>query len=169
MTVPSIVVDDDRQSPTRSTLARRRATPPRRHRTIAVNALDADDAFIALLIAAMDASGHVAVDEAARAHNIIWSMRRFRHRSGERVGRTIERMKSLIESQGASAVLDASARTIPRQLRPAAFAIAADLILVDGRMERSEARFLRALATALRLTDRVTDAILKVIRIKNSV
>jgi hypothetical protein len=96
-------------------------------------------------------------------------MRRFRHRSGERDGRTIERMKSLIESQGASAVLDASARTNPRQLRPAAFAIAADLILVDGRMERSEARFLRALATALRLTVRVTDAILKVIRIKNSV
>jgi hypothetical protein len=78
-------------------------------------------------------------------------------------------MKTLIESRGPSAVLEASARTIPRRLRPAAFAIATDLILVDGRMERSEARFLRALATTLGLTDRVTDAILEVIRIKNSV
>ena len=32
--------------------------------------LDADDAFIALLIAAMDASGHVSAEEAARAHTI---------------------------------------------------------------------------------------------------
>jgi hypothetical protein len=33
-----------------------------------VSVLDADDAFIALLIAAMDASGHVSAEEAARAH-----------------------------------------------------------------------------------------------------
>ena len=51
-------------------------------RSRAVSKVDADDAFIALLIAAMDASGHVSAEEAARAHNIIWSMRRFRHRSG---------------------------------------------------------------------------------------
>ena len=65
-------------------------TPPIRRPASAMSALNADDAFIALLIAAMDASGHVAADEAARAHNIIWSMRRFRHRSGERVGRRID-------------------------------------------------------------------------------
>jgi tellurite resistance protein len=130
--------------------------------------LDLDDAFIALLIAAMDASGHVSADEAARAHNIIWSMRRFRHRSGERVGRAIARMKALTASQGPSAVLDVAARNIPRRLRPAAFAIATDLVLVDGRMERSEGRFLRALALALDLKADIAESVLKVIRIKNS-
>jgi tellurite resistance protein len=130
--------------------------------------LDSDDAFIALLIAAMEASGHVSAEEAARAHNIIWSMRRFRHRSGERVGRAIARMKALVTSEGASAVLDAAARTIPRRLRPAALAIAADLVLVDGRMERSEARFLRTLAGALGLNIDTTESVLRVIRIKNS-
>lgn len=139
-----------------------------RPRATVMSALDADDAFIALLIAAMDASGHVSPEEAARAHNIIWSMRRFRHRSGERVGRTIDRMKSLIEAEGASAVLEASARKIPPPLRSAAFALAADLTLVDGKMERSEARFLRALAADLRLKPAVADAVLDVIRIKNS-
>jgi tellurite resistance protein len=133
-----------------------------------VSALDADDVFIALLIAAMDASGHVSPEEAARAHNIIWSMRRFRNRSGERVGRTIERMKSLIESHGASTVLEGSARKIPARLRPAAFAVAADIALADGRMKRSEARFLQALAVDLGLSKDVADAILRVIRIKNS-
>jgi tellurite resistance protein len=142
-------------------------TPKATRRADALSGLDADDAFIALLIAAMDASGHVSAEEAARAHNIIWSMRRFRHRSGERVGRTIERMKSSIETHGASAVLEASARKIPARLRPAAFAIAVDVTLVDGRMERSEGRFLRALAADLGLKKSVADAILQVIRIKN--
>jgi Tellurite resistance protein TerB len=103
--------------------------------------LDADDAFIALLIAAMDASGHVSAEEAARAHNIIWSMRRFRHRSGDAVGRRIERMRTLVEKRSASPVIEAAARQIPTRLRRAAFAVAADLVLVDGRMERLERRF----------------------------
>ena len=144
-------------------------TQTARSRANPVSALDADDVFIALLIAAMDASGHVSAEEAARAHNIIWSTRRFRHRSGERVGRKIERMKSLIETHGASVVLETSVRQIPARLRPAAFAIAADLTLADGRMERSEARFLRGLAAELKLKKDVADDILRVIRIKNSV
>lgn len=131
--------------------------------------LNPDDAFIALLIAAMEASGHVSADEAARAHNLIWSTRRFRSRSGERVGRAIARMKVLVASQGASAVIEASAKALPRPLRPAAFALAADLVLVDGRMSRSEARFLRALSGALGLKDSLTESVLDVIRMKNSV
>ena len=134
-----------------------------------MSALDTDDAFIALLIAAMDASGHVSVEELARAHNIIWSTRRFRHRSGERVGRKIERMKSLIEARGAAAVLQSSGRKIPARMRPAVFAIAADLTLADGRMTHAEARFLRTLAADLGLQKSVTDDIVRVIRIKNSV
>jgi tellurite resistance protein len=130
-------------------------------------ALDADDAFIALLIAAMDASGHVSPEEAARAHHIIWSTRRFRHRSGESVGRRIERMKSLIEAHGSDAVIDASAKKIPSRLRSAAFAIAADLVLVDGRLERLEGRFLRRLASDLHLRPPFSRAVLDVMRMKN--
>ena len=131
--------------------------------------LDADDALIALLIGAMDASGHVSAAEAARAHNIIWSTRRFRRRDGDDVGRRIGRTKTLIERQGASRVIEAGARTIPPRLRPAAFAVAADLVLVDGRMEPAEARFLRQLASDLGLRREVAKNILAVMRIKNSV
>jgi tellurite resistance protein len=147
---------------------RRRLIRQGRRRADAASTRDADDAFIALLIAAMDASGHVSAEEAARAHNIIWSMRRFRRRSGERVGRMIERVKASIETHGAPAVLKSSARKIPARLRPAAFAVAVDLTLADGRMERSEARFLRGLAADLGLRKSVVDAVLEVIRIKNS-
>jgi len=134
----------------------------------AFSKLDPDDAFIALLIAAMDASGHVSAEEAARAHNIIWSMRRFRHRSGDTVGRKIERMRTLVEKHGASPVIEAAARQIPTRLRAAAFAVAADLVLVDGRMERLEGRFLRQLAVDLGLERHTAKSILDVMRRKNS-
>jgi tellurite resistance protein len=131
--------------------------------------LDADDAFIALLIGAMDASGHVSAAEAARAHNIIWSTRRFRRRDGDDVGQRIERARALIEAHGVAAVLETGARKIPRPHRPAAFAVAADLVLVDGTMERAEARFLRQLALDLGLRPPLAKSILDVLRIKNSV
>jgi tellurite resistance protein len=131
--------------------------------------LDADDAFIAFLIGAMDASGHVSAEEAARAHNIIWSTRRFRRRDGDEVGRRIQRTKTLIEEHGVWPVIEAGARTIPPRLRPAAFAVAADIVLVDGRMERAEARFLRQLASDLGLRSARAKGILDVLRIKNSV
>ena len=139
-----------------------------KHRSDAVSKLDADDAFIALLIAAMDASGHVSAEEAARAHNIIWSMKRFRHRSGDTVGRKIERMRTLVENHGASSVIEAGARKIPTRLRGAAFAVAADLVLVDGRMERLEGRFLRRLSADLGLDRQTAKSILDVMRLKNS-
>jgi tellurite resistance protein len=134
-----------------------------------LKSLDADDAFIALLIGAMDANGNVSAAEAARAHNIIWSTQRFRRRDGDEVGRRIERARALIEEHGVAPVIETGARKVPRRLRPAAFAVAADLVLVDGRMERAEARFLRQLAADLGLRSGLARSILTVLRIKNSV
>lgn len=130
--------------------------------------LDTDDAYIAVLLAAMDASGHTSADEAERAHHIIWSTRRFRDREGPEIDERIERVRTLIAEQGTAPVLDASASAIPDGLRPAVFAVAADLVLVDGRLERLESNFLRGLAAALNLDAAMADRILDVIRIKNS-
>ena len=133
-----------------------------------VQTLDTDGAFIAVLLAAMDASGHTSADEAERAHHIIWSTRRFRDREGAEIDERIERVRALIAEQGTAPVLDASARAIPKGLRPAVFAVAADLVLVDGRLEQLESEFLHGLAGALHLDTAAADRILEVIRIKNS-
>lgn len=130
--------------------------------------LDVDDAFIAVLLAAMDASGHTSADEAERAHHIIWSTRRFRDREGGEIDARIERVRTLLADQGTAPILEASAREIPDTLRPAVFAVAADLVLVDGRLERLESEFLRRLASSLDMDAAAADRILDVIRIKNS-
>lgn len=127
-------------------------------------ALTADEAFIALFIAAMHANNHMSAAEGARAHHLIWSMKRFRRKSGETVGRGIERMRQFVSEHGSGTVLASAARGIPAHLRLPAFALTADLLLADGTIEPTERRFLNRLAADLRLgvgeARRIVDAML---------
>lgn len=123
--------------------------------------------MIAVLIGAMDANEHVSADEAARARNIIWCMRRFRRKSGEAVDRLIERVRERMERDGVAAVLQQAARAIPPRLRPAAFAVAVDVLLADTALERAERQFVFRLAAALAVPRPEADDILRVMQIKN--
>jgi tellurite resistance protein len=116
----------------------------------------------------MDANRHVSREELARAHHIIWSMRRFRRKSGDTVNRLIDSMRTAIEEKGAPAVIARGAGVIPRRLRPAAFALAADLVLADGKLEPAERRFLRALAGQLGVDAESAAAMLDALLVKNS-
>lgn len=126
-----------------------------------------DQAMLAVLIVAMDANQHVSPEEAARAHHIIWSMRRFRDRSGPVVDHLIEIVRSRVEKDGTPAVLAQAARNIPAPLRPSAFAVAVDLMLADAKLDRAERQFVKHLARTLKIADSLADDILAVLLIKN--
>ena len=65
------------------------------------------------------ANDHVGPDESERAHHVTWSMRRFRRRSGETVGRLIENVRERIVAEG---IADGSIRSCdPRMLSFAMF------------------------------------------------
>jgi uncharacterized tellurite resistance protein B-like protein len=147
-----------------STTARTRRSRPRTRRS---RSETVDRAFLALLIGAMNANEHVSAAEGARAQHIIWSMRRFRRKSGETVDRLLDGARTRIEEAGAWPVIRAAAREIPARLRPAAFAVAADLVLADGKLERVERTFLQRLGQELRLDRDTTGRILAVMLIKN--
>lgn len=144
----------------------RHRSPRRARQTIP--RLTLDEAFIALLLGAMDANQHVSREEAARAHHIIWSMKRFRRKSGDSVGRLIDAMRTLIEDHGALPVIAAAARVIPARLRLAAYAVSADLILADGKLEGAERRFLERLGRDLALDREALAGILDAMLVKNS-
>jgi hypothetical protein len=72
-----------------------------------------------------------------------------------------------MEEHGTSAVLQQAARTIPPRLRPAAFAVAVDLMLADTRLERAERQFVKRLAADLKVPAALADDILRVMLIKN--
>jgi tellurite resistance protein len=109
----------------------------------------------------------VAREELARAHHLIWSTKRFRRKSGETVGRLIDRMKRLLEEQEATAVMEAAARAIPARLRPSAFAIVADLLLADGRIDARERKFLQRLAVNFNIRARVANHVIEAMLVKN--
>ena len=134
-----------------------------------VRRLSKDEAIIAVLLAAMNANQHVSREELARAHHIIWSMRRYRRKSGERVGRLIDSMRTMVEQHGAAPVIAAAVRVIPRGLRSAVFAVASDLVLADGTMDAAERRFLHRLASDFGIARASATAIAKVMLVKNSI
>jgi len=129
--------------------------------------LGLDEALIALFIGAMHANDQASREELARAHHLIWSARRFRRKSGETVGRIIAAMKRRVEEEDAAALMSASAAAVPARLRPSAFALVADLLLADGRIEPRERRFLQRLAADLRLRPEEATRMMDVMRIKN--
>lgn len=132
-----------------------------------IKKLEMDEALIALFIGAMNANDHVAREELARAHHLIWSTKRFRRKSGETVGRLIDRMKKLLEEQEPAAVMAAAARGIPAKLRPSAFALVADLLLSDGKIDARERKFLRDLAVGFNIRARVASQTIEAMLVKN--
>ena len=132
-----------------------------------VKRLELDEALIALFIGAMNANDHVAREELARAHHLIWSTKRFRRKSGETVGRLIDQMKRLLEEQEATAVMETAARAIPARLRPSTFAIVADLLLADGRIDARERKFLQRLAVNFNIRARVANHVIEAMLVKN--
>ena len=129
--------------------------------------LGRDEALIALFIGAMNANDHVAREELARAHHLIWSTRRFRRKSGETVGRLIDRVKQRLEDEETAVVIDGAARAIPTRLRPSAFAIVADLLLADGRIDAQERKFLKRLAENFSIPARAAAEVIEVMLLKN--
>jgi tellurite resistance protein len=129
--------------------------------------LQLDEALIALFIGAMNANDHVSREELARAHHLIWSARRFRRKSGDTVNRLVDRMKTLVEEGEPAAVITTATKAIPRRLRPSAFAVVADLLLADGRIDARERAFLRRLALDLQIDSDVAHDVVEAMLVKN--
>jgi tellurite resistance protein len=126
-----------------------------------------DRALVALFIGAMIANGQVSPHEASRAHHLIWSMRRFRRRSGESVGRLIQQVREEFERDDETEVVAAATSAIPARFRKPAFAVVADLLLDDGRIDSKERRFLRRLASDLRLQPGAARQVIATMLLKN--
>jgi hypothetical protein len=127
-----------------------------------------DQAIIAVLIAAMDANEHVSREEAWRAHHIIWSMRRFRNRPGEKVDRLIGTVRTRMMERGKDSVLREAIRALPAHMRPSAFAVAVDLMLADAKLEPAEKRFVKGLAVELKIQPGLADDLIRAMVIKNT-
>jgi uncharacterized tellurite resistance protein B-like protein len=76
-------------------------------------------------------------------------------------------MKRLLEAEDVAAVMERAAQTVPSALRPSTFALVADLLLADGKMDARERKFLHHLAANFNLRPRMADDVIAAILVKN--
>lgn len=114
--------------------------------------LSADQAFIALIIAAMEADDHAAAAEAARADRLVHAMPRFRKHTRASIGQMVDEMKRYVGETDAATVVGTAARAIPSRSRTSALRVVADIALGDKRLRRAEAPFVFQVAAALGLS-----------------
>lgn len=111
--------------------------------------LSSDEALIALIIAAMESSGHVAPVEAARAAELVRVMPQLRKHARVVVDRMVERMKAYVRDHDDDAIVDAAWAAIPPADRPAAVMTVIAVLMSDHRLQRAESGFLMKLTEGL--------------------
>ena len=114
--------------------------------------LSCDEALVALMIAAMESSGHVAPIEAARAAELVRLMPQLRRHSRLVINRMIERMRRYVRDHDDGTIIAAARAAIPPKEHAAAFMTVAAVLLSDHRLQRRESAFL------LKLTDSLVDS-----------
>jgi protein-disulfide isomerase-like protein with CxxC motif len=127
------------------------------HHEPALRQLSADEALIALLVAAMETNHHASPEEAARAEGVLHEIPRLRRLSRIRRGEIIERMKTAVGDYGAAAVMAAASHWLPPALRSVAMTAIADVMLAHG-LDRIESAALLDVAARFGFTPEDTAA-----------
>jgi hypothetical protein len=130
--------------------------------------LSAREAFAAILIAAARADGTVSATEADRIEQVLSSMRMYRDCDRDALRPLIRELIQVVAVENDPVVVHAAAAAIPRHLGACVMALAADIVLSDGRVRPGEHQFLGDLQRELSLDDRMTRTIFDVMLMKNS-
>ena len=125
------------------------------------------EAVTAILVAAVAADGTLVEQEAERLNALLPSMRVFRQTSEAHLQRLTETALDIIGSTGPDALLPACAEVIPESLRAPLFALAVELVIVDGEVSQTETRFVDLLKSALGIDDEIAANIIEVLLIKS--
>ena len=129
--------------------------------------LSLPEAFAAILVAAISADGSFGVEEANRLNTVLSTSRLFEQAVQARDVDVVERALNLLTERGVVPVLDACGAAIPPEWRAPVFAVAADLVLADGRIDGREKTFVDQLQGALSVDDATALKIVEVLLIKN--
>ena len=116
--------------------------------------LTADEAFLALIILAMEIDDNAAAVEAAQAEALIHRLPRFKRLSRAAVGCSIERMRTFVRDHDDAEVVSEACRAIPASARAGALAVLATIAMSDGRLTRSENALVWRVADAWGLSRR---------------
>ena len=130
-------------------------------------AMTVRDAAATVLVASIACDGALAPEESIRLNALVSSMRLYRDVSAEHLQHLIDAATNAVAQHGAEELLPACAAAIPEDLRAALFALAVELVFVDGRVAEREKRFVDALQAAFAIDEETAMKIVGVLLIKS--
>jgi tellurite resistance protein len=125
------------------------------------------EAFAAITLATIAIDGYLTEDEASCISSVLSRMKLFRNYSNELMNKLFDKILGILCRDGMNSLFNAAKESLSQDLREAAFAVAADLVLADGMMTEEEKYFLNDLYQALSVSNEIAVQTVQVILIKN--
>ncbi|MDJ0733475.1 MAG: tellurite resistance TerB family protein [Nostocaceae cyanobacterium] len=125
------------------------------------------EAFAAIALAAIASDGYLSEEEGRAISYTLSRMKLFRSYSHDAMLKIFDKVLGIVRTQGINALFNAAEEFLPHDLREAAFAVAADLLLADGIVTAEERGFLGDLHLSLGITSDTATQIVQVMLIKN--
>lgn len=132
-----------------------------------VKELTPAEAFAAITLSAIASDGYLSDEEARGIYAALSRMKLFRSYPNDVMQRMFDKLLGTLRREGMDSLFNTAKESLPEDLREAAFAVATDLILVDGVVTEEERDFLNDLFLALGLDSEVATQIVQVMMIKN--
>ncbi|GAA6619032.1 tellurite resistance TerB family protein [Scytonema sp. NUACC26] len=125
------------------------------------------EAFAAITLAATASDGYLSDEEARSISATLSRMKLFRSYSNDVINRMFDKLLGVLRREGLDTLFNLAKESLPYDLKEAAFAVAADLVLADGIVTREEQDFLNDLCYALDISRNIATQIVEVMVIKN--
>lgn len=125
------------------------------------------EGFAGIALAAIAADGVITQEEANGLGTTLSRMKLYSGMNSRQLNGVFEKLIKVIRGEGVETLLAKSAAAVKAELRPTAFAVAADLVMSDGHVDGAEKAFLEKIQKSLAVDDATAMKVVEVIQIKN--
>lgn len=120
-----------------------------------------------IALAAVAADGVITQDEINGLAVSLGRTRAFKSTNPRQINAAFEKVAKVAKDKGVPDLLKLCSESIPKELRPTAFAIAADLVFADGDVSGQERKYLEQIQHTLGVPDDIALKVVEVMAIKN--
>ena len=129
--------------------------------------LTSAEAFGAIALLAITSDAVLSEPQAGRICSVLSQTRLFSRYSQDFINRLLEKNLTILRRDGFNTLFNAAKESLSPELREAAFAVAADLVMTESTVTEEERIFLNDLYHALDIPRDIAIQILHVLMIKN--
>jgi hypothetical protein len=125
------------------------------------------EAFAAIALLAIASDGYPSDEETKGVSLMLSRMKLFCTYSTQVIEQILEKLLKILHREGFNTLFEIAKESLSFELRESAFAVAADIVLINSVMTQDEQEFLNDLYHYLGLNEQVANQIVEVMRMKN--